>query len=332
MYKYKVRFKCGHEKEYEVDYKPDSAVKEIDSECEKCRAKINSRILTIAELDKLSTPFTGTEKQVAAATKNRERFISQWVKTASDSQSDIIRDIIKNETYAGWWMDHYKEVFSNEFVNDYYRKYKSDKKRKRKSGSSVKKETLPDTKKQEIIRHMIKPAGAGNVLIFIELVDNTMRAVHSSLDDNLMNIMVENGMSYLQDKDIFIKDINEYTGNYSDRAAELGISLLNAGYSVSVLNNTIINMIKTGRYIPQNDKWVKSFNSQSVYLDWKGYERVLCNRALSFIENAHWDNNFKKVIVPVTSYRQLEDYAHRYGFNIDNKALKMLEQAKRRAL
>ena len=35
MYRYKVRFKCGHEKEYVVDYKPDSAVKEIDSECEK---------------------------------------------------------------------------------------------------------------------------------------------------------------------------------------------------------------------------------------------------------------------------------------------------------
>lgn len=336
VYKYTVKYKCGCIYERKSSVKPSGAMLSIDSECEKCRAKINKKQLTIEELNGIKKEIKGTEKQVAAAEKNRERFIKQWVKAASDSQADIIRDIIATENYAGWWMDHYKEVFSQELIDNYEEKYKTRKKERRSKTPTGTQVSIADLdaryKKNEILSHCIRP----NILKHQEMIliehQNSTMLIKSSAQSTpeLKKIMAENECAYDDAKDMFMKDLNEFTGNYSDRAAELGIMLLDNGYVVSILNNTILNMVRKRQFVPSNDKWVKYFNSNSVFLDWKGYERILCNRALAFIDGAHWDNNFKKVIIPAKSCKQILDYAERYGFSIEKRALILME-AKRRA-
>lgn len=331
-YKYTIEYKCGHKKTYELNQKPESPVKHIDTECEECRAKINGKMLTRAELESIKPELKGSEKQINAAEPNRDRFIQNWVKSASDTQADIIREIITNENYAGWWLDHYKEVHTDEFIIDYREKYKT---RKRKSGAKKAEKKISETRKEEIMRHVLTPEELKhNELILIELIDSQTMSIKSSskASKELTALLSDKGFAYIPEKDRFIRELNEFTGNYSDRAAEAGITLLDNGYMVSVINKTILNMIRSRKYTPQNDKWIKYFNSDSVYLDWTGYQRVLCNRALAFIENAHWDNHFKKVVVPASSFKQLMDYAQRYGFSIENRALKLMESKRRKSI
>ena len=91
-----------------------------------------------------------------------------------------------------------------------------------------------------------------------------------------------------------------------------------------------MGMIRQKDFKPEITRWVKRFNQTHLYLDWQGYERVLCNRALSFIPGAYWEQSYKKVIVPVSSYRDIISYADKNDFAIDDKSRNMIENARRK--
>lgn len=330
-YKLTIKYSCGHENSYMMDSPQNPAVKTISAPCDKCRAEADKKRLTRTELNELKKPLQGTEKQIQYAELNRERFIKKWVVSASDSQADTIRKIITHESKASWWMDNYQEVFTEEFINNYTpSKPKKTQSKSKKNDDAFRKEQ----RKEEIKLHTLYPKQIKAVgqLIYIELKDSSTMQAISTLPstDELKDILKTLRYSYISNEDKFIRDITEYTGNYSDRAAETGIALLDAGYAVTILNSKILNMIRKKEYMPENTNWVKYYNSNSVYLDWEGYEKTLCSRALAFIQGAHWNNDYKKVVIPADSFPQILEYAKRYHFSIDNKALKLLENRRRR--
>lgn len=333
MFKQIRIYSCGHRAEFNVEKKPEAKELQVYIPCPQCRNKINDTILTISELNDLKPPLRGTPAQIEYGDKNRQRFINEWVKRASDKQAEIIRKIIKNEDHGGFWMDN-KDILKEErFVNEYTPSAKRNNKSKKKKTSedSAQQRTAAQLK-QDIIQHIVKPEEIkSNILIYIELENKTtINVFPTQYNNEIENILKDMNYSYLRERNCYTREITEYTGNYIDRAAELGIKLNSNGYAVSILNTQVMGMIRQKVFKPEITRWVKRFNQTHLYLDWQGYERVLCNRALSFIPGAYWEQSYKKVIVPVSSYRDIISYADKNDFAIDDKSRNMIENARRK--
>ena len=50
-YNLTIIYKCGHNKIYKVDEKPDPTKRYVQTDCEECRRKTNGLCLTNKELD-----------------------------------------------------------------------------------------------------------------------------------------------------------------------------------------------------------------------------------------------------------------------------------------
>lgn len=339
MFKQARVYSCGHRTEFTVNEKPEQEEIQVFLPCPNCRKAENNKILTAAELNNSKPALRGTPAQIEYGDMNRQRFINEWVKRASDTQAEIIRNIIKNEDHGGFWMDNKDKIKSEDFINNYVpsKKMKATvtKFKKNKSTNEWEKEARDKADanrlKDDILKHIIKPANpTSNILVYIELKDKTtVNAFPTQYNDEIKTILQNKGYSYFEARDCYTREITEYTGNYIDRAAELGIEFINKGYAVSILSTKVMGMIENKTFKPEITRWIKRFNPTHVYLDWVGYERVLCNRALNFIQGAYWEQNYKKVIAPITSYKDIQKYAEKNGFAIDSKSRDMLERARR---
>ena len=185
-------YSCGHRAEFNVEKKPEAKELQVYIPCPQCRNKINSTILTISELNDLKPPLRGTPAQIEYGDKNRQRFINEWVKRASDKQAEIIRKIIKNEDHGGFWMDN-KDILKEErFVNEYTPSAKrNNKSKKKKTSEDSAQQRTASQLKQDIIQHIVKPEEIkSNILIYIELENKTtINVFPTQYNDEIENIL-----------------------------------------------------------------------------------------------------------------------------------------------
>ncbi len=115
----------------------------------------------------------------------------------------------------------------------------------------------------------------------------------------------------------------------SDRAAEIGITLLDAGFSVLCYNDSARDMIRRREFSPEIRKWVKRrisgdyANCFAVSFD---YDPSLTS-AVKDIEGRKWDK--PDWIVPGKFYAQVTEFAEKHGFAISPKAQELIAQAVR---
>ena len=164
--------------------------------------------------------------------------------------------------------------------------------------------------------------------IFIQLIksDIISATLLQPADEMLHEILTQN--HFTSNGVNYERKLSKFTGKYEDRAAQLGIQLLRQGYIVVLQNTRVIEMIRQNSYLPENDKWVKYFDEGHCYLDWNGFQKVLCNRALMTIYNAKWNNDYKKVVIPYQSASQLLKYIESNGFSVEDRVLKKLMEVK----
>ena len=332
-YTIKIEYACGHTTEYNSDVQ--RPVQKIDADCPACRKKQQKEAeqkkeesqLNKEQLTRSAPKLKGSVKQIEFAEKNRNRFIAYWSnpeKGATYKQVPVIKNIIKNEKKAGWWLDNSKVICTQEFIESY-----NSPKPENTYENDI---SIPVTqdKTKDISRYTLKPAklnDTGNCIYIQLLNSDTLSAILlQPADEVLKAVFMKN--NFTKQSTGYTRTLTEYSGTYENRAAQLAIQLLQNGYVVVLQNTHIIDMVRSNSYIPENDRWIKYYDEGHCYLDWNGYQKVLCNRALMTIHNARWNNDFKKVVIPFQSAAQIVEYANNNHFYIEEKVKKILKNIK----
>lgn len=132
-------------------------------------------------------------------------------------------------------------------------------------------------------------------------------------------------LSYKWTGSVWERKINELTGSAVDRAAELGNKLLNAGFPIIIYNENIRNAAINGQYEPECNRWILKVKDEDK-LKIKWYEKNdSLYQAARKLPGSKWDGG---IIVSVSHFREIEDFANIFGFKFTCKAREAIEAEK----
>ena len=164
------------------------------------------------------------------------------------------------------------------------------------------------------------------IVALIDIKGNDIN-VQSPKDNILRDTVKSYGFSW--NGSVWARTVDKFAGSVEDRAAEIANALLNAGISVRIYDEDIRRRAVTADFVPENKKWVKVVidGEYSGYLSisWSGKNQKIYNAARR-IHGSKWYKS--SVIVPVSQFAEIEDFADMLGFSISEGARAAIEAYK----
>lgn len=337
---YNGTFSCGCEGKVNVigpqkerQWKIDRAFEKVCPECyekylEKERLRKNKEAAEKAKEMELPE-LRGTEKQIAWANTLRQDFINKISKFIEEEKDEdswyylkkqynlkklaliedilIVRDyILENKTESKYYIDNRDRNFLRLIEIDIDNAIKTDE------------ENIQEQHEKEVkLESTVFPQEAvTNVAAEITVADDKI-SVRFEKNEKFRTLVKELGYKW---DGIWIKNINELTGSAEDRAAELGNKLLNKGFPIMILDESIRNNAINGIYETECNRWI----TLRIKGDYKGRLAIrwfdksdLYNKARK-LPGSKWDN--PAVIVRIEHYKEVEEFAELYDFNFTKKA------------
>ena len=180
--------------------------------------------------------LAGTEKQIRWAEDIRRKFIE-------NNSIDGIDAIILNEQSSAFWIDN-RRYLDEEFI--------------------------------KIYKNIIKPAEVLHNGV-VEIIECSERSRYSSKEQKKIRVhykfalgypveleKIMEKLGYIEDYDEWSKNINEMTGGFADRAAEIGALLLEKGFTISISDKTAREKAITKDYEEEYPRWVDANKSHFV--------------------------------------------------------------------
>ena len=344
-------YACGHEGRVNVigptkdrEWKVNHHFEKLCPECyEKWQQEERERksIEAQKETETLELPeLEGTEKQVSWAITLRVDLLKWVEKTLSDyarynrtlrwrahddrivsfkiEEAKLAIDLLcKSETSAKFWIDHRADV--TEVIIIALRRY-----RKQKLEEQIPEEVRKEA--EEIEESLtVKPENStkDGVVRLEQSRDGNLSAIYVK-DDDFREIVKEKGFSWNGER--WEKIINEYSGTITERAADLGNTLLAKGFTVKFLNEESKIKALNGDFSDEQTRWVKySSREKCLTITWKGFNGTLYSAAKK-IPGARWSNG--RMEVSTEFYKEVQDFAETMGFGVSQKAMQAIEEYK----
>lgn len=144
-------------------------------------------------------------------------------------------------------------------------------------------------------------------------------------NDTFINLVKKLG--YKWENGSWRKKLNETTGSYKDRVAEIGNNLLNKGFSIFILDEDIRNMTINANYEVECKRWVY-LKENKLALNWTD-KSDLYSLARK-ITGSKWDNPY--VIVDISHFDEIEEFARLYDFKFTKEAREYIKKYKEELL
>lgn len=324
---------CGKEFEY-VAYKVNSraacdfekwAAENID-ECPECRDRRHaeeraeaSRVAAEAAKAKAWPELTGTEKQVAWANRIREISLGAIVEKAERMKKypeayELAGKAIKvmlDHTSASWWIDN-RSNLERSFeriaaaIEENPQKY-----------AQAEEPSEPD---EATIAKPEDQTHSG--VVDIKASDVCVSAVYPK-DDDFRKTVKALGYRWNGGKSAWQLRVSFSTGSASERAAELGNKLLNAGFAVRIQDpDTLKNAIE-GNYEPMTYRWIsKNSLTGNFTISW-GREDDLYAQAKRLPGARYVSPNIQ---VPAKEWISVADFAETYDFKFSPGAQELISR------
>lgn len=298
-------YSCGHEGRVNIIGKHSERQWKIDRHfegiCEECKAKNReeaNRQATKKASEYEFPDLKGTEKQIAWANTIRMDFYEFYT-----SNGIVVDGIIKNETDARFWIDNRTSIKSDHFINEYY-----------------KKQEAKDFNRQMINNDTVKPLEIKHDGV-VEIVEKGNRiCLYYEKDQDFIDLA--KSMKYRWDG-VWYRELSETTGNFSDRAAEIGHKLLKYGFCICIHDVDITNKAISGEYKSEHNRWIYSRkNSTLLAINWTGKNDELYQRARK-IKGSKWDS--PSVVVDVSHHDLIKEFAFENGFRFTKAAQKKID-------
>lgn len=331
--KYNVTYACGHTGTVDLfgktkDREQKIAWLEKSCECPECEAIKRKEL--IAEQEKQSIEsclpiLTGSEKQIVWASEIRRKLLDD-LESLRDSakdhaQSDAelqnaislidnVYSYLTSQGKAHWWIDNRYNDISYFIVET---KKRLDKSVDTCESISAEAEAtvIPKDQKHEVI---------------VEInVSETGVEIRAEKDDTLRSVVKEFGYRWDGDKRCWAKTVDQFSGTVSDRAAEIGNKLLNEGFPVVIYDAEIRTKAISADFELECSRWIKLRVSGKyegyLSISWRGKDQNLYDSARK-IHGARWDN--PNIVVPISNYQEVEDFADIMNFEISPGAAKAI--------
>lgn len=341
MAKYDIEFSCGHTESRDIigkvkdrESKAEWLAGGLCSECweaEKLRQFEDKNKRAVAEAAEYGLPeLTGSEKQVAWANTLRQQWIAEaesYIEgyeelSAKPGKEEEVRKIIAgmkkakedrllSETSARFWIDG-RESSASRYLKD--------------AGQKALREVVevPQEVRQQALEEMvIRPSEPITGLVTdIRVMDNLVSAKHPEKNEDFRLLL--RGLRFDWSNDHWERKTNEVVGGSLDRASELAIKLLAAGFPIRVYSEELQRKILAGEFAPECDRWVM-IHEKGFRVYWRREEDFY--NAAKRLPGAQWLSGMSSMYVPKEAFREIQDFADRYAFKITEKAQARLIEA-----
>lgn len=344
-------YSCGHEGRVGINgptkdrqRKADLRFSGLCPECykkeqEEKRAKENAEAAEkSAEME--LPELTGTEKQVSWANNIRLKIIENLTEYLNKLEKYMVKNGLEfapnteitieelhnafdwfmiSKTEARYWIDiRQAGVKFGDIVNE-YRAHLDDE-----IHEDVLKE-IEEEKENRTVSPECEEKKTGVVEIIFDSDESRIYAKYIK-DSDFMEAV--KSLGYRWSGAAWYKDINEYTGNSDDRAAELGNKLLLDGFTVQFPNVESKNMGISGNFALENDRWIKyRSDGEKLAVCWTGKNDILY-RASKKLPGAYWKSG--AMLVNIEFYKEILDFAETMGFFVSQTAQKEIEKYKKK--
>jgi hypothetical protein len=345
---------CGHEGRVNIigkvkdrQWKADREFEKLCPECwekEKQRRFEEENRRAATEAAEMGLPeLTGTEKQVAWANTLRQKWIEkaeeyiehekqilEYLKKQYPDKKDkaaegerligILRDAIDRillaQTEARYWIDtRYDDP-------EYAIKDEAKKILDEESAPPV-----PKSIEKEAIDEMtIRPSEpVTNLVTEIRIQDDVVTAKLPERNEEFRLLLRDLRFSWKGG--CWQRKTNELIGSPQNRAAELGIKLLAAGFPIRIYNEDLHKQILSGQFEPECDRWILQ-HKDGFRIWWDRKTEDFYDEAKK-LPGSRWLSEKRSVYIPPESFRELQDFADRYKFRFTVNAQAQMEEAKK---
>lgn len=328
-------FSCEHEGRVNITGPVKNrqwiADRKFEGLCPKCYEKhleeerIKANEAAAEKAKEMELPeLQGTEKQVAWANTLRQKMIdeiNEGIKLHEDINKPKIAEnyrialdyMINNKTTAKYYIDNRDESILD-LSKQLYKENKED-------TENVVKEVAEIEVKAE---STIKPEDAKTeIAAEIIVKKEEVKVIFPEKNDEFRKVVKYLGYKW---DGIWCKKISELTGSAEDRAAELGNKLLNAGFPICIMGETIRNNAINGVYEEQCNRWILTKISGKykgrLIIRWAEQDDKLY-RVSRRLPGSVWENG---TIVRMEYYKEVEEFAELYGFKFTKATLKAIEE------
>lgn len=341
-------FSCGHEGRVDVigrvkdrQWKADRRFDGLCPECfkkKKEEEREQENLKAAKESKEMDLPeLVGSEKQVAWANTLRLNLIEKFdklkkgdkydmeysidyitlnsnfsekeAKNIVNSLDDILEYILLNKINASFFINN-RDCFRIEdlFISIY-----------KEMKTKQEKEDMKDIINESTL--MPKEVKFGEV-VEIKYDEKSISAIYERNDTF---IKIVKALHFRWNGTIWSRKITEFTGGVSDRVAELGNKLLNAGFSVLILGENERRKAIIGEYEPECDRWIKRRTNYNKFAIVHEYNDSLYRESKK-LPNAKYDDG--SMLVDISYYKEVEEFAKLYNFKFSKAAITMIEKYK----
>ena len=230
-----------------------------------------------------------------------------------DELPDMVDTGIQEHTEAKFWIEHRS---LKEILTVFY-----DEMMERKKEESIPEEVRKELA-QEVESLTVRPEGGTKPgVVEIKYTENYIKLYYPK-DDDFRKIVKDHRYSW---DGVWKRRINELTGDFPDRAGEIGKALLTGGFTVRFPDMAAKEKALT-TYIPECDRWIKRFEDQ-LAIWWTPYNEKIYKAARS-LPGASWEYNKQEMVVSAEFYKEIQAFAEKWEFRFTKKAEEIIEKYK----
>lgn len=343
--KYDITCACGHGITVELYGKSDSRERKLNAMkkaiCPECEAK-----KSMEQAEALNLPILhGSDRQIAWATKIRndlivrienrlkdklnnfrsalearklsENEINKLYNDAEKQAKEVISYVKNDLQKASWWIDN-QNISVDIIILTLLKEIASD---TPKNNNDVVTHQESELEKEIVT----KPDNCNYEEVPKISINDNIINISSPKNEDLRKILKSNGFTW--NYPVWSRKITKFNGSVEDRAAEIGNLLLNAGFAVKITDENIRNCAISADYAPECKRWI-AWNSEKEMLTISfEYGAKDVYSAARRIPGSRWSS--PDVVVPVSSYLSVIDFADLYNFKISSGAETHIEQYKK---
>lgn len=332
-------YACGHEGRVQIygpvkdrEWKEKQEFSKLCPECWKKKMdEENQKAIEMAR--KIELPeLQGTEKQVAWANTIRLKFIEKFdkftekdfdeVKGLFPEFDDLIYDdvlkikdyIILNKTKASFYIDNRNE--SIRYFVETYKKQALD------VSNETEKALLDDLKTESTV---FPEERITDVPVEITVLEGKITVI---TEKNEAFKEIVKSLGYKWSGKSWERKITKTNGPVSERSAELGNKLLNAGFPIVIFDEEIRQKAINGDFEPECKRWIfRRKNTDCFAINWTERDNDDLYKKARSLPGSKWSNG--SVLVRVNHYQEVEEFAELYGFRFTEAAKELIDTYKK---
>lgn len=331
--KFTGTFSCGHTDSiyiggYTSEYRKEIFEDRIKELCPTCTEilKLDERKKELQEAleeaeDSNLPELQGSEAQVQWAVTLRAEFIEEFIKeydTERKDNNDVLNYIL-TITSSTYWIEDYRE-----YKLSYL--YKNAKNQMEKIEKDKTEQLLSKALEKE---QTIIPKDYNNILVEIKLIYNI---IFLKTEKNNVFRDIVKSLAYKWDTDdrMWIKELDEYSGDTNDRIVEISNRLLAENFGVILKVDNYENLREkaiNGDYDEECMRWISySEKLNSFLVFFKVWNEELKNEVSKLGGQYNW--NLHSRVVPIEKYLAVEDLAYNLNFKFTDLAKLKIEEYK----